>query len=306
MSSSNCCFLTCIQVSQEAGQVVWHSHLLKNFPQFVVIHTVKGFNIVSEAEVDVFLELSCFFEDPTDVGNLISGSSAFSKSSLNIWKFLVHVMVKPSMQDFKHDLTSMGCYCCSVAQSCPTLCDRMIAVRQASLSFTISWNLLKLVSIDCNWPMVSTFFGTTLLGNWDEIDLFQSCGHCWVFQICWHNECKTLIASSFKGLNSSAGISLHPLALLTAVLLKAYLTAHSRMSGSEWLTTPSWLSNSLRYFCIVLPRILSISSWPLQHLLDLCCFCLLLCPSLGKMFFDISNFPEEISSFSPFVVFFCC
>ena len=85
MSSSNCCFLTCIQISQEAGQVVWYSHLLKNFPQFLVIHTVKGFGIVNKAEVDVFLKLSCFFDDPAEVGNFISGSSAFSKSSLNIW-----------------------------------------------------------------------------------------------------------------------------------------------------------------------------------------------------------------------------
>ena len=82
MSSSNCCFLTCIQVSQEAGQVVWYSHLFQNFLQFVVIHTVKGFGLVIKAEVDVFLELSCFFDDPADVGNLISGSSAFSKASL--------------------------------------------------------------------------------------------------------------------------------------------------------------------------------------------------------------------------------
>ena len=81
MSGSNCCFLTCIQISQETGKVGWYSHLLKNFPQSAVIHTVKGFSVVNEA--DVFLEFSCFFDDPTDVGNLISGSSAFSKSSLN-------------------------------------------------------------------------------------------------------------------------------------------------------------------------------------------------------------------------------
>ena len=87
MSSSNCFFLTCIQISQEAGWVVWYSHLFKNFPQFVVIHTVKVFDVVSKAEVDVLLEFSCFFCDPVDVGNLIPGSSAFSKSSLNIWKF---------------------------------------------------------------------------------------------------------------------------------------------------------------------------------------------------------------------------
>ena len=91
MSSSNCCFLTCIKVSQETGQMVWHSHLFKNLPQFIVIHIVKGFGIVNKAEIDVFLELSCFFDDPADVGNLISGSSVFSKTSLNIWKFMVHI-----------------------------------------------------------------------------------------------------------------------------------------------------------------------------------------------------------------------
>ena len=107
MSSSNCCFLTCIQVSQEAAQVVRYSHLLKNFPEFVVIHTVKGFGIVNKAEVDVFLELSRFFDDPADVGNLISGSSAFSKTSLNIWKFTVHVLLKPSLDNFEHYLTSV-------------------------------------------------------------------------------------------------------------------------------------------------------------------------------------------------------
>ena len=82
--------------------MVWNSHLFKNFPQFVVIHTVKGFGIVNKAEIDVFVELFCFFNDPTDVGNLISGSSAFSKSSLNIWKFLVHVLLKPGLENFEH------------------------------------------------------------------------------------------------------------------------------------------------------------------------------------------------------------
>ena len=89
MSSSNCCFLTCIQISQEAGQVVWYSHLFQNFPLFIVIHTVKGYGKVNKAEVDVFLELSCFFDDPADVGNLISGSSVFSKTRLNIGKLMV-------------------------------------------------------------------------------------------------------------------------------------------------------------------------------------------------------------------------
>ena len=95
MSDSNCCFLTCIQITQEAGQAVSYSHLLKNFPQFVVIHTVKGFSVVNEAELDVFLEFSCFFYDSTDAGTLISGSSAFAESSLNIWEFSVHVLLKP-------------------------------------------------------------------------------------------------------------------------------------------------------------------------------------------------------------------
>ena len=87
--------------------MVWYSHLLKNFPQFVVIHTVKGFGIVNKAEIDVFLELSCFFDDPMDVGNLISGSSAFSKASLNIWKFSVHVLLKPGVENFEHYFTSV-------------------------------------------------------------------------------------------------------------------------------------------------------------------------------------------------------
>ena len=115
MSSSNCCFLTCIQISQEACQVVQYSHLFKNFPQFVVIHTVKGFGVVNKAEV--FLELLCFFYGPTDVGNLISGSSAFSKSSLNIWfrycsctveaRFVVHVLLKPGLENSERYFASM-------------------------------------------------------------------------------------------------------------------------------------------------------------------------------------------------------
>ena len=115
MSSSNCCFLTCIQISQEASQVVWYSHLSQNFPQFIVIHTVKGFGIVNEAEIDVFLELSCFFDDPADVGNLISSSSAFSKSSLSIRTFTIHILLKPGLENFEHYFTSMWDECnCAV------------------------------------------------------------------------------------------------------------------------------------------------------------------------------------------------
>jgi len=87
--------------------VVWYSHLLKNFPEFIVIHTVKGFGLVNKAKIDVFLELSCFFDDPVDVGNLISGSSAFSKTSLNIWKFMVHVLLKHGLENFEHYFTSV-------------------------------------------------------------------------------------------------------------------------------------------------------------------------------------------------------
>ena len=94
-------------MSQETGQVIWYSHLLKNFPQFVMIHMVKRFGVANKAEVDVFLELSCFFYDPTDVGNLISGFSGFSKSSLNIWKFSVYVLLKPGLENFKHFFASM-------------------------------------------------------------------------------------------------------------------------------------------------------------------------------------------------------
>ena len=107
MYDSNCCVLTYRQISQEADQVVWYSHLLKNFPQLIVVHTVKGLGIVNKAEIDVFLELSCFFHDPVDVGNLISGSSAFSKYSLNIWKFLIHVLLKPGLENFEYYFASV-------------------------------------------------------------------------------------------------------------------------------------------------------------------------------------------------------
>ena len=108
MSGSNCAFLTRIPFSQETGKVVWQSHLFKNLPQFVVTHTVKGFSIVNEAEVDVFLKFPCFLYDPTDVDNLISGSSTFSKSSLYIWKFLVHILLKPNLKDLRITLLTRG------------------------------------------------------------------------------------------------------------------------------------------------------------------------------------------------------
>ena len=164
MSSSNCCILTCIQISQEAGKVVWYSHPFENFSQFVVTHIIKGFGLVSEANVDVFLEFSCFFYDWIDVGNLISGSSDFSKSSLNIWKFSVHVLLKPGLDNFEHYFASVW--------------DKCNCVVEYSLTLP--------------------FFG-----DWSENWLFQSCGHCCIFQICWHIECSTFTASSF-GVHSDA------------------------------------------------------------------------------------------------------
>ena len=102
MTSSNFCFLTRIQVSQKTGKMVWYSHFFKNFLQFLVIHTIKGFNVVKMAEIDIFLELSSFLLNLMNIGSLISGSSAFSKPTLNIWKFLIHVLLKPSLKDFEH------------------------------------------------------------------------------------------------------------------------------------------------------------------------------------------------------------
>ena len=107
MTSSNCCFLPGIQVSEETGEMILYSQLLKNFPQFVVAYILKGFSIVNEAEVDVFLEFSSFFYGSTDVGSLVSGSSVFSKSSLYIWKFSVHILLKPSLKDSEHDFASI-------------------------------------------------------------------------------------------------------------------------------------------------------------------------------------------------------
>ena len=110
-SGSKCCFLACMQISHEADKVVWYSYLLQKFPQFVVIHIVKPFSVGNKAEADVFLKLSCFFYDPADTGNLITGFSAFSKSSLNIWDFSVHILLKPSLEILDHYFDSMWGEC---------------------------------------------------------------------------------------------------------------------------------------------------------------------------------------------------
>ena len=194
MFSSNCCFLTCIQISQEASKVVWYSHLFKNFPQFVVIHTVKGFGRVNKAEVAVFF-FNCFAFSMTQqmlaIWSLVplpflksawtSGSSWFT--------------LKPGLENFDHYFTSM-------------------------------WD-------EFNCVVVWTLFGIAFFGIGMKTDLFQSCGHCWVFQICWHAECNTFTASSFRIWSSSTGIPSPPLAVFIVMLPKAHLISHSRVSGSR-------------------------------------------------------------------------
>ena len=211
-----------------------------------MIHTVKGFCGVNETEVDVFLEFSCLFYDPTDIGNLTSGSSAFSKPSSHIWKFLVHVLLKPSLKDFEHYLASM-------------------------------WN-------ECNFAVVWTFFDIAFLWDWNEN---------WPFPVLWPllsfpnllaYWISTFTASSFRIWNSSAGISSRQLALFIVMLSKAHLTSHSRMSGSRWVITPSWLSGTWRSFCTVLLCLLATSSWYLLLLLGPYHFCPLSSPSLHEIF----------------------
>ena len=148
MSSSNWCFLTCIQISQEAGQVVWYSYLFQNFPQFIVIHTFKGFGIVNKAEKS-FSELSCFFDDPSDVGNLISLSSAFSKTSLNIWKFTVHILLKPGLENFEDYFSSVW-----------DECNCVVVWAFFDIAFLWDWNE--------NWPfpVLSALSFPNLLTYW--------------------------------------------------------------------------------------------------------------------------------------------
>ena len=152
MSSSNCCFLTCIQVSQEAGQVVLYSHLFQNFPQFTVIHTVKGLGVVNKAEVDVFLELSCLYDDPADLGNLICSSSAFS--SLNIWKFTVHILLKPGLENFEHYFTSVWDECnCAVVWAFFGIV--FLWDRNENGPFPVLWPLLSFPNLLTYWAALS-------------------------------------------------------------------------------------------------------------------------------------------------------
>ena len=208
MSSSNCCFLSGIQVFQETGKVVWYSCTWRIF-QFVVIHAVKSFSIVNEAEADVFLEFPCFLYDPTNADNLISGSYAFPKPSLYIRNFSVHVLLKPGLKDLEHNLTSM-------------------------------WN-------ECNCMVVWTVFDIALLWDWNEnwsfpvlwpLLSFPDLLAYWVQQT----------ASTFRIWNSSTGILSLPLALFVVMPPKAHLTSLTVMSDFRWKITPLWLSGSLRFF----------------------------------------------------------
>ena len=144
-----------------------------------------------------------FSYDPTDVDSFISGSSAFTKSSLNIWKFSVQVLLKLGLENFEHFFVSL-------------------------------WN-------ESNRAVVWTFFGIAFFDIGMKIGLFQSCGHCWILQICWHIECSTFTASSFRIWNSSTGIPSPPLALFVVMLIMAHLTLHSKISAYRWVITPSWL-----------------------------------------------------------------
>ena len=184
MSSFNCCFLTHIQVSQETDNVVWYSHIFKTLPVSGDPHS-RDFSIVSEAAVDIFLEFPCFFNDPADVGILISGSSAFFKHSLNIWKFSVYILLKLSLKNFEHNPAGL-------------------------------WKH--------NFMLVCTFFVIALLWDWNEN---------WPLLVLWPLQnfpnllaywVQHLTASSFRILNSSAGILSSPLVLFIVIFLKAYFT----------------------------------------------------------------------------------
>ena len=179
MSSSNCCFLTCIQISQEAGKAVWCSHLFKNFPVCFDPHSLR-LPRSQWSRVDVFPKFSCFLDDPTDVGNLISGSSAFPKPSLNIWKFMVTELLNPGLENFEHYFASV-------------------------------WD-------ECNCAKVEHALALPFFGVGMKTELFQYCGHCWVFHICWHVECSTFTTSSFRIWNSSTEILSPPLALFIVML----------------------------------------------------------------------------------------
>ena len=187
MSSSNCCFLACVQISQEASKVVWYSHLFKNFPQFVVIHTAKGFGVVNKAEIDVFMVFFCFF--------------SYDSRILAIWSLISLPFLNPTWT-FR---SSQFMYCWSL--SCRILSITLLACEMSAFVWYFEHSLAL------------PFFGIEM-----KTEIFQPCGHCCVFQIFWHIECSTFTASSFRIWYSSTGIPSLPLALFIVVLSKAHLT----------------------------------------------------------------------------------
>ena len=192
------------------------------FHSFFVIHTLKGFGIVNKTEIDMFLELSCFFDDPADVGNLIFGSSAFSKTSWNIWKFMVHVLLKPGLENFKHYLTTV-------------------------------WD-------GCNYAIVWAFLGIAVLWDWNENWPFPVLWPLLSFPnllAYWVQHFHITFTSLFRIWNSSTGIPSSPLALFIVMLPKAHLTSHSRTSGSWWVITQSYYLSCKDLFCTVLLCILA-------------------------------------------------
>ena len=194
MSGSKSCFFICIQISQEGGQVIWCSHLLKNFPHFVVIHTVKGFGLVIKEKYMLFWS-----------------SLAFSmiQQALPIWSLVPLPFLNPFWKS--RSLWSMYCW-------------------------SPGWRILSITLLACEMSAIMWWFEHSLslpfFGIGMKTDLFQFCGHCWVFQICWYIECSTFTESSFRIWNSSAGIPSPPLVLFIVMLPKAHLTLRSRMYGS--------------------------------------------------------------------------
>ena len=224
-SSPKCCFLICIQISQR--QIRWSGIPISytgDFPQFIVTHTVKGFGIINKAEVDVFLELLLFWWCSRH------------------WHFDLFPLpfLKPAWTSGSASFT----YCISLA-----------------------WRIFSIILLGCEMNATMQSFehslALPLFGIGMRTDLFQSCGHCWAFQICWHIECSTFTAPSYRIWNSSTGFPSPPLALFVVMLPKAHLTSHSRMSGSRWVITPSWFSGLWRsffvqVFCVFLPTLLNI------------------------------------------------
>ena len=210
MSNSNYCFLTCIQVSQEADQVVWYSHLFQNFSQFIVIHSQRLWH-------SQWSRNSCFFWN--------SLALLIIQRMLTIWSLVPLPFLNPAWTSGISQFT----YCWSLAWRILS-----ISLLACEMSATVRW---------FEHSLALPFFGIGM-----KTDLFQSCGHCWVFQICWHIECSIFTGSSLRIWNSSTGIQLPPLALFLVMLPKTHLTLHSWMSGSGWVITPSWLSGSWRSF----------------------------------------------------------